>query len=180
MNRRDFLKTTSLFAFTAAPALSLLSGSTAFAQDALAPSEGVPMDEFRNAALSLEPKFHHYHFLHVPQDVLENIPDNGFTTTTTTVRREMGVSRTLITQNRHTHYHVVIFTADELRAIKAGRLVNKRITVEGSPNHLFTFNDPKRPFQQHVAEVMAAAKRDTRLRFGNQVSVAIGPRRIDP
>lgn len=138
------------------------------------------MDEFRNAALSLEPKFHHYHFLHVPQDVLENIPHNGFMTTTTTVRRELGVSRTLINQNRHTHYHVVHFTAAELQDIKAGRLLNKRITVNGSPNHLFTFNDPKKPFQQHVDEVLTAAKRDTRLRFGNQVSVAIGPRRIDP
>ena len=169
MNRRNFLKDASFIAI-GATTLDFF-GAVAHAQSSPAPSTGVPAGEEKNAALSTEPRFHHYHFLFVPQSVLNNIPAQGYQTTTTMVRTDLGVDPRLIAQKRQSHYHVVNFTRAELQALAAGKTLKKRITVEGAPNHLFTFNDPSLTFQTHVANVQQKAKADRtlRLKFDNDV-----------
>jgi hypothetical protein len=196
MNRRDILK-------QSAGALILGLGSQflapgAFAMDcATTPHMNgyIPVDA--NAALSSTGQFHHFHYLHVPQVILQNPPRAGWNTITSMMSPELGIDpfffRPAETRKQF-HCHQVSITRAELQGIAAGQEVQVLAYIRsgGIPrrNHTFVFNagglDPRVSLERRREEIRQLARQnnlqtqsvkcDTRLHRGVTVFSREGDR----
>ncbi|MBX3234309.1 MAG: hypothetical protein KIT84_21585 [Labilithrix sp.] len=117
------------------------------------------------SAVSSRGRFHHYHFLSVPAEVLAKPPEQGWSTLSSMMIETLGIDDYFFRNaevNRQFHCHRVSFTRAELRAIAAGAktTITAYIRSNGqpSPNHTFTFNDTETMEQKSTA-IIAVARR---------------------
>lgn len=146
MDRRHFIKRGSHL-FLASQMVSLWpKGAYAVECSFTDHLEGF-IPEGANAALSSTGQFHHFHYLHVPQSILNDPPEGGWSTITSMMSPELGIDDFFFRRRevrKQFHCHRVYFSHRQLVAIAAGETtevvayINRR--GEAVRNHTFVFN----------------------------------------
>ena len=100
------------------------------------------------ATISSTGQFHHFHYLHIPQQILNNIPEAGWKTISSMMIPELGIDDFFFDSDqahKQFHCHEIVLSATELLAIKNGEKTRITAYIKGSngpsPNHTFDFND---------------------------------------
>lgn len=139
-----------------------LSAADCFINDLL---KGV-LPENAISTVSSRGRFHHYHFLSIPPEILAAPPEQGWSTLSSMMIETLGIDDYFFGPsniNRQFHCHRVSFTRSELRAIaaKTKTTITAYIRSNGapSPNHTFTFNDTQTMDQKNAA-IVAIARRE--------------------
>lgn len=153
MNRRDLLRNASLYSFASLASGLIVPGAFALPCNTNThPSyhphlQGV-IPEGAVPTLSSTGSFHHFHFLHVPQQILAKIPRSGFRTLTSMMKEECGIDDFFFQrgeENKQFHCHQIDFTREQLISIADGKPTEiiAFIRSGGRPvrNHSFIFND---------------------------------------
>lgn len=150
MQRREFLKK-SYLVFTATSVLASLSGmDSALAAECPinAHLDGeIPLGAA--ATISSTGQFHHYHYLHVPQMVLNAPPAAGWSTLTSMMVPDLGIDNYFFQKTqvyKQFHCHKVFFSQKQLEAIQKGQKTEVIAYIQGAngvaqKNHTFIFND---------------------------------------
>ncbi len=143
MNRRDLLKHASYFSL-ATLASGLWAPGAYAAECATTDHLNGFIPEDANATVSSTGEFHHYHYLHIPLQILMNPPRSGFTTITSLMRPELGIDDFFFRpaeQRKQFHFHQVYISNPQLQAIAAGRRTSVTAFIpRNRPNHTFVFN----------------------------------------
>ena len=116
----------------------------------------IPSDA--NPAVSTTGQFHHFHFLHVPEMILNSPPINGWSTLSSMMVPELGIDgfffgegKTGVAKEREIqkqfHCHQVYFSNNQLKQIALRQTTDVIAFIRGrdgkpSRNHTFTFNKP--------------------------------------
>ncbi|MCJ8275255.1 MAG: hypothetical protein HRT44_00705 [Bdellovibrionales bacterium] len=163
MNRRELIKNSiQMYLGTA------LVGSLAFEAKAnesceyLTPLLNGMLPENANSAVSGPGQFHHYHYLHIPQEILENPPEGGWSTLTSMMVDRLGIddfffrhpgilrpNGTPFREERPKQYHChqVYISQSQIQRIRDGQRVEVFAYIQSRPNqeprrnHQFIFND---------------------------------------
>lgn len=129
-------------------------------------------------ALSTTGQFHHFHYLHVPQLILNQPPASGWSTLSSMMVPELGIDgfffgegKSGVAKEREIqkqfHCHQVYFSVQQLRQIAAGQQTDVIAYIrlrngQPSQNHTFTFNKPGASafaaFQQDKVQVQRLAR----------------------
>lgn len=94
-------------------------------------------------AISSTGQFHHFHYLHVPQQILNNPPLTGWTTISSMMVEDLGIDNFFF-RNREIrkqfHCHQVTFSYEQLVSIASGQRTEVYAFIGGRRNHVFLFN----------------------------------------
>jgi hypothetical protein len=173
MDRRDLLRQFSLF--TLAGMASRLSLPGAYAADCVTTPHLnglIPPDA--NPTISATGQFHHFHYLHIPQVILLDPPEKGWSTISSLMRPELGIDDFFFQRRevrKQFHCHQVFISKAEIEAIANGQetTITAYINSGGRarPNHDFVFNrggiDAHVSFQNEFERIQKIAK-DKKLR----------------
>lgn len=127
----------------------------------------IPLDS--NPAISTTGQFHHFHYLHVPEVILNSPPQVGWSTLSSMMVPELGIDGFFFGEGKsgaakereiqkQFHCHQVYFSNAQLRQIASGQRTDVIAYIRGrdgkpSRNHTFTFN-------KHGSSVMAVFEQD--------------------
>lgn len=131
-----------------------------------------------NPAISTTGQFHHFHYLHVPQVILDSPPQAGWSTLSSMMVPELGIDGFFFGEGKsgsakereiqkQFHCHQVYFSNAQLRQIASGQRTDVIAYIRGrdgkpSRNHTFTFNKPGSSvmtvFEQDKIQIQQIAK----------------------
>ncbi len=170
MKRRDLLiHTGQLLSLTTLSPLMFLSKG--YACEYATPHLDGFLPENSNKSISGPGQFHHYHYLHVPESILNNPPEEGWTTISSMMVPSLGIGRFFFRERelvKQYHCHQVWISNSQLTRIAAGLETEVFAYIQGRQggrprqNHSFIFNrnnlSPNESFSLQENEVLEIAQ----------------------
>jgi hypothetical protein len=174
MKRRELIQKSYFFIAASVVAPQLLFLKKSFASTCVYIEDDFIRDHMEGvipegvvSSLSTSGMFHHYHYLHIPQSIVENPPVGGFKTLSSMMIADLGIANNFFANNneiiKQFHCHEVFISRDQIRLIQKGdRVVVQAYIFSGGAsvaNHQFVFNDSNSLIEKRN-DVIEIAKAD--------------------